>query len=59
MRISGVRGWLRLIAAAATALTLFGCVAAQDAMTAGSGLGEQLQTFASDALRHVFAAWLF
>lgn len=59
MRISGVRGWLRLTAAAATALSLFGCVAAQDTITSGGGLGEQLQTFASDALRHAFAAWLF
>jgi hypothetical protein len=56
---NGVRDWLRRFAAPAATLALTGCVEAQSAITGTGGLGEQLQDFAADVVRHLFAAWLF
>ena len=56
---SRVRGWLCLIATASVSVALSGCVDAQKAIPSASGLGEQLQTFATDFLRHLLAAGLF
>jgi len=59
MVANGVRRRLRLIAVAVTTMMLTGCVGTQDTMAATSNLGDQLQTFAADAVRHLLAAWLF
>lgn len=59
MTSNGFTGWLRLSAAAAVVAALFGCVSTQNAIASASGLGGQLQTFATDLLRHLLAARLF
>ena len=54
----GVGARLRLIGVAIVAIVISGCVDTQSTTSAAGGLSEQLQTFAADTLRHIFAAWL-
>ena len=55
----GVGARLRWIVIAIVAIVISGCVDTQSANTAAGGLSGQLQTFATDTLRHILAAWLF